>query len=87
MGPFCYKKRVQNSFHKKTLPIPNACFSSADRKSNSGEGGPETPTQRGSGEDKSRRYRIYSEIFLVPKKNGKLSLIIDLSKLNSFLDL
>ena len=27
----------------------------------------------------------YSRIFLIPKKNGKLRLIIDLSKLNSFL--
>ena len=30
---------------------------------------------------------FYSRIFLVPKKNGKLQLIIDLSKLNSFLDI
>ena len=30
---------------------------------------------------------FYSRIFLVPKKNGKLRLIIDLSKLNSFLNI
>ncbi|MEW8547329.1 MAG: reverse transcriptase domain-containing protein [Candidatus Thiodiazotropha sp.] len=30
---------------------------------------------------------FYSRIFLVPKKNGKLRLIIDLSKLNTFLDI
>ena len=30
---------------------------------------------------------FYSQIFLVPKKNGKLRLIIDLSKLNSFLNI
>ena len=29
---------------------------------------------------------FYSSIFLVPKKNGKLRLIIDLSKLNAFLN-
>ena len=31
--------------------------------------------------------RFYSRIFLVPKKNGKLRLIIDLSRLNTFLDI
>ena len=30
---------------------------------------------------------FYSHIFLVPKKNGKLQLIIDLSRLNTFLDI
>ena len=30
---------------------------------------------------------FYSSIFLVPKKNGKLRLIIDLSRLNTFLDI
>ena len=30
---------------------------------------------------------FYSRIFLVPKKNGKLRLIIDLSRLNTFLDI
>ena len=44
----------------------------------------ETLKQRGSGENNSGNPGFYSLIFLVPKKNGKLRLIIDLSKLNFF---
>ena len=58
MGPFCNKKRVQDSFYKETLPFPNSCFSQADRKSSTRGRGQRTPTQRGSGENKPGRSRI-----------------------------
>ena len=58
MGPFCNKKRVQDSFYKETLSFPNSCFSQADRKSSTRGRGQRTPTQRGSGENKPGRSRI-----------------------------
>ena len=58
MGPFCNKKRVQDSFYKETLSFPNSCFSQADRKSSTRGRGQRAPTQRGSGENKPGRSRI-----------------------------
>ena len=63
MGPFCNKKRVQDSFYKETLSFPNSCFSQADRKSSTRGRGQRTPTQRGSGEIKLGRSRIFLSNF------------------------
>ena len=64
MGPFCNKKRVQDSFYKETHSFPNSCFSQADQKSSTEERGHRTPTQRGSGENKPGRSRILISNFL-----------------------
>ena len=86
-GPLCHKKRVQNSICKQTIPLPNSNLSSTDESLALVEevnkllhkGAVEKIEQEGPG--------FYSRIFLIPKKNGKLRLIIELSRLNTFLDI
>ena len=63
MGPLCHKKRVQNSICKQTLPLPNSNLSPTDRKSGSSRRGQQTPTQRGSGEDRTRKFRLLFSYF------------------------
>ena len=87
MGTLCRNKKVQNSICKQTLPLPNSNLSSTDRKYGSRRRGQQSPTQRGQWRIEPKCPGFYSRIFLVHKKNGKLRLIIDLSSLNTFLDI
>ena len=63
MGPLFRKKKVQNSICKQTLPLPNSNLSSTDWKSGSSRRGQQTPTQRGSGEDRTGRSRLLFSYF------------------------
>ena len=86
MGPLCRKKRVQNSICKPFLSATPIFLQQTESLALVKEvnkllhkGAVEKIEPEGQG--------FYSRIFLVPKKNGKLRLIIDLSRLNTFLDI
>ena len=85
MGPFCYQKRLQNSIHFKPSSFPNSNILPSVEHLSSGRRGPVATRQRGSGMyKKTEVLGFYFRLFLVPKKNGKLRRIIDLSRLNTF---
>lgn len=73
MGPLCCKKRVQDTFHLQTPSLPNANLSSADRKSVIGRRGQQTPTQRGSGEDRAGRSRLLFSYFPCSQEKRKIT--------------
>ena len=77
MGPFFNKEGIQNSVSRMSNSVSRPSLLPAASKSASGRRSCQSPLKGGSGGDNSR-------IFLVPKKNGKLRLIIDLSVLNHF---
>ena len=86
MGPFCHRKRLQNPIYFKASSFPN---SDSLRQSNISvlEEEVQLLLDKGAMEHiKPEVPGFYSRIFLVPKKNGKLTLIIDLSRLNIFVD-
>lgn len=73
MGPLCCKKRVQNTFHQQTSSFSNANLSSSDRKSVFGRRGQQTPTQRGSGDDKAGRSRLLFSYFPSSQEKRKIT--------------
>ena len=87
MGPLYRTKRIQDTIHQNSsfvicsdqnesilLPVSQR----RDRKSSQ---------QTGSGKGtESGTPSFYSRIFLVPKKNGKFRLILDLSLLNRYIE-
>ena len=84
MGPFFNKKRLQNSIQRTPNSVTRPSLFPAASKSAAGRRGRQSSLEGGSGGNNSECPGYYSRIFLVPKKNGKLRLIIDLSVLNHF---
>ena len=84
MGPFCSKKGVQNSFLKHPILSPNPVFFQQPLSQQLEEEVASLLSKGAVEEIIPECPRYYSRIFLVPKKNGKLRLIIDLSVLNHF---
>ena len=74
MGPFCNKKRVQDSFYKETLSFPNSCFSQADRNPALEEEVKELLLKGAVEKINTEDPGFYSQIFLVPKKTGNYDL-------------
>ena len=87
MGPFCRKARLQNSFRQETDPFLISTVLQTGRKSCFRRRGPEAPPKEGSGEHKPGRSRFLLPNFPSSEKDGKLRLIIDLSRLNKFLNI
>ena len=85
MGPFFNKKRLQNSVQRTPNSVTRPDLLPAASKSAAGRGSRQSSLEGGSGGNNSGMSQIlYSRIFLVPKKYGKLRLIIDLSLQNYF---
>ena len=84
MGLFFSKKGLQNSVSTASNSVTRPSLLPAASKSAAGRRSRQSPLKGGSGGDNSGMSRILLQIFLVPKKNGKLRLIIDLSVLNHF---
>ena len=73
IGPLCRNKRVQNSICKQTLPLPNSNLSSTDQKSGSRRRGQQTPTQKGSGEERTGRSRLLFLYFLGSQEEWEIT--------------
>ena len=84
MGPLFDKKRLSNSIQRTASIIKRAHLLSAISKKRVGGRGNQLTPKRGSGGNSTGNSRFLPRIFLVPKKNGKLRLIIDLSTLNKY---
>ena len=84
MGPLCNKRWLQNSVSRTTNSVTRPSLLPAASKSASGRRSRQSSLKGGSGGDNSGMSRTLLQNFLVPKKNGKLRLIIDLSALNHF---
>ena len=81
MGPFFNTKRLQNFVQRTANSVTRPNLLPAASKSAAGRGSRQSSLEGGNGGNNSG---YYSRIFLVPKKNGKLRLIIGLSVLNHF---
>ena len=84
MGPFFNKKRLQNSIKRTPNSVTRPNLLPAASKSAAGRGSRQSSLEGGSGGNNSGMSWILFQNLLVPKKNGKLRLIIDLSVLNHF---
>ena len=82
MGPFFNKKRLQNSVQRTTNSVAKPNLLPAASKSAAGRRSRQSLSKGAVEEIIPECPGYYSRIFLVPKKNGKLRLIIDLSVLN-----
>ena len=82
MGPLFSQDRLQDTVHRTTAPVSGPNLFPTVFKSTVGRRSCQPPSKRGSGGNHPVSPGFYSQIFLVPKKNGKVRLIIDLSTLN-----
>ena len=87
MGPFCNKKGYKIPFIRKPFLSPTPVFLRQTESPALEEEVKELLLKGAVEKINPEDPGFYSQIFLVPKKNGKLRLIIDLSKLNSFLNI
>ena len=87
VGPLCRPKRVQNPIQVSSSLI--GCSDKAESiflpiiARRNRRASQETGSGKGS---ESGNSRFYSQLFLVPKKNGKLRPVIDLSLLNQYIN-
>ena len=86
MGPFFNKKRLKNSVQRSSNSVTRPSLFPAASKSAAGRRIASLLSKGAVEEIILECPGYYSRIFLVPKKNGKLRLIIDLSVLNHFVD-
>ena len=84
MGPLFDKKRLSNSIQRTASIIKRAHLLSAISKKRVGGRGNQLTPKRSSGGNSTGNSRFLLSDFLLPKKNGKLRLIIDLSTLNKY---
>ena len=84
MGPFCNKKWVQNPVSRSPILSPDPVFFQQPLSQHLEEEVASLLSKGAVEEIIPECPGHYSRIFLVPKKNGKLRLIIDLSVLNHF---
>ena len=87
MGPFCRKKRLQIPFDNHPTLSHSPQFFSQTTNSAPEEEVQKLLQKRAVEGINPEGPGFYSRIFLVPRKNGKLRLIIDLSILNTFLSI
>ena len=87
MGPSVIRKGYRIPFMRKPFLSPTPVFLSQTASQELEEEVKELLLKGAVEKINPEDPGFYSRIFLVPKKIGKLRLIIDLSKLNSFLDI
>ena len=84
MGHFCRKARLQDSFRQETDPFLIFKQSGSPVLEEQAQ---KLLQKRAVESINPEDHSFYSRSFLVPKKNGKLRFIIDLSRLNKFLNI
>ena len=84
MGPFYCKKRLPNSVQRTSTSFKSTHFFHQSQRPELAEEVNNLLQKRAVEEIIPESPGFYSRIFLVPKKNGKLRLIIDLSTLNHY---
>ena len=82
MGPLFSQDRLQDTVHRTTAPVSGPNLFPSVSKSAVGRRSCQPPSKGAVEEIHPVSPGFYSRIFLVPKKNGKVRLIIDLSTLN-----
>ena len=82
VGPLFSQDRLQDTVHRTTAPVSGPNLFPTVSKSTVGRRSCQPPSKGAVEEIHTVSPGFYSRIFLVPKKNGKVRLIIDLSTLN-----